>query len=89
MTPTQRRALEIISKRDGLRASGIGWELWGKTTAVPKRGEGSHGTNKFCRAAGKILNQLNKLDYVEWGTDGHGITWHLTFTGEQALKETA
>lgn len=86
ITATQWRALEIVADRPGLRASHIGQELWNETTPHPKRGEGSHGSNKFCRPAGKILNQLQALGLIHEGTDGAGITWRLSLLGELAMK---
>lgn len=76
LSDVELRALRIVLERDGcLRASHIGWELWKDTTPVPRRGEGSHGANKFARAAGKILNRLERNGYLDSGTDGAGITW--------------
>lgn len=54
MTAIEQRALAILRNRPGLTASALGWELWGESTEAPNRGDGSHGTNKFCRAAGRL-----------------------------------
>lgn len=86
MTDIERRTLLIVADQDGrLRASHIGWELWKDSHQHPKRGEGSHGSNKFCRPAGKILNRLQRLGLVDAGTDGVGIVWSLTYAGKKTL----
>lgn len=87
LTDIQRRALLIVSVNPGIRASGLGWNLWGSTTAHPNRGEGSHGSNKFCRVAGKVLNALQRGGLVWEGTDEAGITWRVSPAGERALRE--
>ena len=43
-----------------MRGSDLGWELWGDTTESVRRGEGSHGHNKFCRPAGKLMKRLER-----------------------------
>lgn len=78
--------LAILIRRPGLRASDIGWELWGKTTEAPDRGTGSHGQNKFCRAAGRVLKGMEREGLVRWvgeyGTGSKGcVAWCLTIKG--------
>lgn len=55
------RAWDILKARGPMRGSDLGWELWGETTEVPRRGTGSHQHNKFCRPAGKVLKRLQRL----------------------------
>lgn len=66
LTAIQKRAYQILKEQRPMRGSDLGWELWGETTAVWNRGTGSHRHNKFCRAAGKVLNQLRRLGLADW-----------------------
>ena len=54
------RAYNLLRDQGPMRGSDLGWLLWEDTTECASRGEGSHGQNKFCRAAGKVLNQLER-----------------------------
>lgn len=69
------RALEIIRKRGKIRGSDLGWELWGATTESAGRGEGSHGHNKFCRPAGKLLRRLERDGMVFSYIYGNAVMW--------------
>ena len=78
----QDRAVAILKKRGPITASQLGWELWGNTTSAPMRGEGSHGNNKFCLPAGKLLNKLRAAGKAYWGTEGPRVLWKLTKEGK-------
>lgn len=69
------RALAVLRARGPMRCSRLGWELWGASTAVPDRGEGSHRTNKFCRSAGKLLRALERRGLARWTAGPGGVTW--------------
>jgi hypothetical protein len=69
------RAIAILKKHGPMRASDLGWQLWGDTTEVPDRGEGSHRHNKFCRSAGKVLRALDKQARVVQRTHGSCLLW--------------
>jgi len=59
MANLETKAIEILRRHpDGMRAGDVGWLLWGPNTPTPGRGVGSHGHNKFCRPAGKLLKRL-------------------------------
>ena len=64
LTALLERALAILRARGPMRGSDLGWELWGETTAAPRRGTGSECHNKFCRPAGKVLKRLERLGKV-------------------------
>lgn len=72
---TIEKAIRALRERGPMRASDLGWELWGETTEVPDRGDGSHKQNKFCRPAGKILRELDRQGKVVWRTHGTCILW--------------
>jgi hypothetical protein len=68
------RAHALLKSRGKMRTSDVGWGLWGETTESPRRGNGSHGQNKFCRAAGKVLRRLEREGRARWGVDrGVGV----------------
>lgn len=79
MTDIQQRAYAILKKHpDGIRGSDVGWMLWGATTECARRGTGSHRSNKFCRPAGKVLNQLQRDGKARWqGHKGHSRWYSL------------
>jgi hypothetical protein len=60
------RAHRVLKERGQMRTSDVGWALWGATTESPNRGSGSHGQNKFCRAAGKVLRGLERAGRAQW-----------------------
>jgi hypothetical protein len=61
MNDLETKAVEILKRHpEGMRAGDLGWHLWGETTEAPARGIGSHGQNKFCRSAGKLLKRLRQ-----------------------------
>lgn len=64
MTHIDDRALEVLRLLGPLRGSDLGWVLWGGTTTSGRRGVGSHGQNKFCRPAGKLLRRLERRGLV-------------------------
>lgn len=65
-TELTERAHGILKARGKMRTSDVGWALWGETTEAPNRGNGSHGQNKFCRAAGKVLRRLERAGRAQW-----------------------
>mgnify|MGYP001585161571 FL=1 len=69
------RAYKILKEKGPMRASDLGWELWGETTECPERGVGSHGWNKFCRPAGKVLNRLAKANRAVWYGATNCVLW--------------
>jgi hypothetical protein len=69
------RAWDILKARGPMRGSDLGWELWGETTEVPRRGIGSHQHNKFCRPAGKLLKRLQRLGCVREIPAETCMTW--------------
>lgn len=78
MTSCQRVVLDEVARHPGGRASDIGQAVWGRRD--DHRGVGSHGHNKYCRVAGKVLRSLEKLGLVEWspvyGSGGKGyVSW--------------
>jgi hypothetical protein len=75
----EKRAIQIL-KRGWIRGSDLGWELWGETTFSAMRGEGSHGHNKFCRPAGKLLNRLKALGYAREKPSTNCTLWTATLT---------
>ena len=64
LSEIEERVLSYVIDKPGARGSDIGWAMWGPTTEFPQRGIGSHGHNKFCRPAGKILRRLEQLGLV-------------------------
>ena len=60
MSEIHDRAYAILRKEGPMRGSDLGWRLWGSTTFSPMRGVGSHGQNKFCRPAGRVLRKLQR-----------------------------
>lgn len=58
MTKIESEVMHILRSRGPISPGDLGWILWGETTESSGRGEGNHGTNKFCRAAGSILRRL-------------------------------
>ena len=76
MSEIEAEALVYVRTHPGARASDIGWALWGDTTPYPERGEGSHGQNKFCRPAGKVLLGLQRKGLVYWrGLETYAGWW--------------
>lgn len=69
------RAHRILKEKGPMRGSDLGWELWGETTAFPNRGTGSARHNKFCRAAGKVLRRLERLNKAVWYGHGNCVLW--------------
>lgn len=72
---TDDRAIAILREHGPMRGSDLGWQLWGQTTEVPGRGEGSHGHNKFCRSAGKVLRRLERQGKVISWVHGNCHLW--------------
>jgi len=60
MSEIHDRAYAILKEKGPMRGSDLGWELWGSTTESVMRGTGSHGHNKFCRPAGRVLRHLQR-----------------------------
>ena len=88
MTPIETKAIETLQAHpQGLRASDLGWELWGATTATPGHGVGAHGQNKFCRPAGKLLKRLRDKKEVYPVYRGRGLK--LWFAVEAARPAPA
>ena len=87
MSEIQMRAIRILNSRGPMRGSDLGWELWGTTTRSPQRGTGSHGHNKFCLAAGKLLRQLESLRLVEPVAQNNCTVWR-TMTRAKSLTTT-
>jgi hypothetical protein len=75
LTDTELRAWRILHERGPMRGSDLGWELWGENTKAPGRGEGSHGHNKFCRPAGKLLKRLKEAGMVREKHLEHCTVW--------------
>jgi len=80
MRPIERRALEALRKKS-MSAADLGWLLWGWTTSVPGRGTGSHLNNKFCRAAGKVLRDLERKGLVRVRVEGKRFVWRICGEG--------
>lgn len=81
LTKAEQSILAAVQHSPGARASDIGQAVWGRRDDY--RGVGSHGHNKYCRAAGKILRRLERLGLVRWegvyGTGGKGcVAWFVT-----------
>lgn len=62
------RAYGLLKRYGKMRGSDLGWMLWGETTESAARGVGSHGHNKFCRSAGKVLKRLEAEGRATWST---------------------
>lgn len=67
------RAIAILRKCGPMRASDIGWQLWGEANVGG--GEGSHAQNKFCRSAGKVLRELDRRGKVIDRIHGKARLW--------------
>lgn len=67
------RAVAILREHGPMRGSDLGWELWG--AACTSGGEGSHGHNKFCRPAGKLLRRLERQGRVIWMPKERCTVW--------------
>lgn len=71
-----RRAIAILREQGPMKGSDLGWALWGESTPYPRRGEGSHAQNKFCRVAGKLLRRLEREGKVVWTPAEKYVLWH-------------
>jgi hypothetical protein len=72
-TEVESLALEILRKHGPMRASDLGWQLWGDNDSGA--GQGSHGHNKYCRSAGKLLRRLDAAGKVVSRTQGTYTLW--------------
>ena len=81
MTKMQQEAINVMHGRKSIRGSDLGWELWGKTTDCPMRGTGSHRSNKFCRAAGKLLRGMERDGLARSFPATSCTLWSLTLRG--------
>ncbi|WP_422923699.1 hypothetical protein [Singulisphaera sp. PoT] len=70
-------AIAALRKHGPMRVTDFGWLLWGDTTEVPDRGEGSHRQNKFARSAGKLLRQLERDGRVSKRVHGSCHLWSV------------
>tara|TARA_Y100000310_G_C20525980_1_gene736046 strand:+ start:610 stop:1017 length:408 start_codon:yes stop_codon:yes gene_type:complete len=76
-TDIEKKAYRVVEHRGPISCADIGWELWGETTPSPMRGEGSHNHNKFCRAAGRIMNSLQDKGLACHANDPYRVTWRI------------
>jgi len=74
----EARCLDVVRGTPGLRASDIGWALWGATCEAPGRGSGSHAQAKFCRSAGRLLNRLRDAGAVRAEATRGAIRWYAS-----------
>ena len=76
-TINSNKVILELHKQGRMRASNIGWAVWGDTTPHPMRGEGSAANNKFCRPAGKLLARMEREGLVKVMPDENGVYWSL------------
>ena len=79
ITPIRLRALKALRKRGPITAANIGWELWGHTLEIFDGG--SHSQNRFCRAAGAVLQSLRREGLARVGCS-NGVTFEWIITGK-------
>lgn len=77
MRPIEKRALEALSIKP-MTAADLGWFLWGWLSPTRARGTGSHLNNKFCRAAGKVLRDLERKGEVRVKVEGKRFVWRVS-----------
>ena len=75
ITDSENKLLALVHRHPGSTAGELGWRLWGDSTPAPNPGTGSAHSNKFCRAAGKLLRALKKDDLVIVLPSGKRMEW--------------
>lgn len=75
MESIEDQALKVLKGKGPLRASDLGWFLWGETSETAMRGEGSHRQNKYCRSAGKVLRRLERKGLASSSLYGKSFLW--------------